>query len=155
MIILSYHQIFIFSFYQNTKWLKSFSVPSLGFRHILSRLPPRQGSLPQNKRIRGNNFLRRTCQWRSNLPGSSKTLVSWKQKLTSKKFEIWKMKSCKSSETRFAKVSRRSELCSGGKRPFEISNKIQNSRNVNSWTKKQTCWRANHTENFDVGLPPY
>ena len=42
----------------NTKWLKSFSVPSLGFRHILSRLPPRQGSLPKNKRIRGNNFLR-------------------------------------------------------------------------------------------------
>ena len=36
-------------------------------------------------------------------------------------FQRRKMKSCKSSETRFAKVSRRSELCSGGKRPFEIS----------------------------------
>ena len=31
------------------------------------------------------------------------------------------MKSCKSSETRFAKVSRRSEPCSRGKRPFKVS----------------------------------
>ena len=38
------------------------------------------------------------------------------------------MKSCKSSETRFAKVSRRSEPCSGGKRPFEVSKKNRNSR---------------------------
>ena len=38
------------------------------------------------------------------------------------------MKNCKLSETRFAKVSRRSELCSGGKRPFEVSKKVLNSR---------------------------
>ena len=38
------------------------------------------------------------------------------------------MKNCKSSETRFAKVSRRSELCSRGKRPFEILKKNRNSR---------------------------
>ena len=31
------------------------------------------------------------------------------------------MKRCKSSETRFAKVSCRSELCSRGKRPSEVS----------------------------------
>ena len=34
-----------------------------------------------------------------------------------------KIKSCKSSETHFAKVSRRSEPCSRGKRPFEVSKK--------------------------------
>ena len=39
-----------------------------------------------------------------------------------------KMKSCKSSETRFPKVSRRSELCSTGKPPFEVSEKNWNSR---------------------------
>ena len=33
------------------------------------------------------------------------------------------MKCCKSSETRFAKVSRRLEPCSGVKGPFEVSNK--------------------------------
>ena len=33
------------------------------------------------------------------------------------------MKSCKSSETRFAKVSRRPEPCSRGKRPFKVSQK--------------------------------
>ena len=42
-----------------------------------------------------------------------------------------KMKSCKSSETRFAKVSRRSEPCSGGKRPFEISKKFRKRRAKN------------------------
>ena len=45
-----------------------------------------------------------------------------------KKYQRQKMKICKSSETRFAKVSRRSEICSGGKRPFEVSNKNRNSR---------------------------
>ena len=35
-------------------------------------------------------------------------------------FRRRKMKCCKSSETRFPKVSRRSEPSSGGKRPFEI-----------------------------------
>ena len=48
-----------------------------------------------------------------------------------KKIQRRKIKSCKSSETRFAKVSRRSELCSGGKRPFEISKKIRKRRAEN------------------------
>ena len=38
------------------------------------------------------------------------------------------MKNCKSFETRFAKASRRSELCSRGKRPFGVSAKNRNSR---------------------------
>ena len=38
------------------------------------------------------------------------------------------MKTCKSPETRFPKVSRRSEPCSRGKRPFEVSKKNRNSR---------------------------
>ena len=49
--------------------------------HILSRLPLRQGSLPKNKGTLGNNFLRRTCWWRSEIHSSSKTPVSWKQKI--------------------------------------------------------------------------
>ena len=81
-----YHIFVIRSPYHTTNWLKSFSVPSQGFRHILSRLPLLQGSLPQNKWTTGNNFLRPTCQWRSNLPSSSKAPVSWKQKLTCKDF---------------------------------------------------------------------
>ena len=48
--------------------------------------------------------------------------------LSKKFFQRRKMKCCKSSETRFAKVSRRSEPCSGGKRPFEVSKKNRNSR---------------------------
>ena len=43
-------------FHPNTKWLKSFLVPGPGFRHKLSRLPLRQGSLPKNKPTSGNNF---------------------------------------------------------------------------------------------------
>ena len=106
VVVWDYHSV-IFSWYQynivlsyhhETKWLKSFLVPSLGFRHILSRLPPRQGSLPKNKRIRGNNFLRRTCQWRSNLPSSSKTPVSWKQKLTCKDFSNFLANFCSGVE---------------------------------------------------------
>ena len=42
------------------------------------------------------------------------------QKRFSKNFGRRKIKSCKSSETCFPKVSRRSEPSSGGKRPFEI-----------------------------------
>ena len=50
-------------------------------------------------------------------------------KISSKKhFRRRTMKSCKLSKTRFAKVSRRSEPCSGGKRPFEVSNKKIASR---------------------------
>ena len=118
----------ISSYYHNTKWLKSFSVPSLGCRHILSRLPLLQGSLPKNKGTSGNNFLRRTCQRGKKNGSSSKTSFFGKKnstpkifekKLSKKKIRRRKMKSCKSSETRFAKVSRRSEPCSGGKRPFE------------------------------------
>ena len=43
--------VILSSYYHNTKWLKSFSVPSLGFQHILSHLPLLQGSLPKNKAI--------------------------------------------------------------------------------------------------------
>ena len=79
VIIFFYHHMIILSSNHNTKWLKSFSVPSLGFRHILSRLPLLQGSLPKNKLTTGNNFLRRICQRRSNLRSSSKTPVCWKK----------------------------------------------------------------------------
>ena len=48
-------------FHPNTKWLKSFSVPGQGKKHILSLLPLQQGSLPKNKGTSGNNFLRRSC----------------------------------------------------------------------------------------------
>ena len=51
-----------------------------------------------------------------------------KKKKPKKKIQRRKMKNCKSSETCFAEVSRRSELCSGGKRPFEVSKKNRNSR---------------------------
>ena len=44
-----------------------------------------------------------------------------------KKLFSIEMKNCKSSETHFAKVSHRSKLFSGGKRPFEVSKKIRNS----------------------------
>ena len=40
-------------------------------------------------------------------------------------FRRRKMKCSKSSETRFPKVSRRSEPSSRGKRPFEVSKKIR------------------------------
>ena len=81
---VAFFVVILLSYYRNTKWLKSFSVPSLGFQHILNRLPLLQGSLPKNKWTIGNNFCRPTCQWHSNLPSSSKTPVSWKQKLTCK-----------------------------------------------------------------------
>ena len=136
-IISSYHHIRISSFHHITKWLKSFLVPSPGFRHILSRLPLLQGSLPKNKGSWGNNFLRRICWGGSKSHSSSKTSPFQKKngprrflqkKNPKKKFRRRKMKNCKSSETRFAKVSRRSEPCSGGKRPFEVSKKNRNSR---------------------------
>ena len=79
MIISSYHHIIVLSPDHNTKWLKSFSVPSLGCRHILSRLPLLQGSLPKNKGTSGNNFLRRTCQRGKKNRSSSKTPFSWKK----------------------------------------------------------------------------
>ena len=40
-------------------------------------------------------------------------------------FRRRKMKSCKSAETRFAKVSRRSEICLAVERPFEVSKSIE------------------------------
>ena len=113
----------------NAKWLKSFSVPSQGFRHILSSLPLRQGSLPKNKWTTGNNFS--TSQRGKKMVAPPKPHF-FEKKSTPKIFEKIlsnfffrrrKMKSCKSSETRFAKVSRRSELCSRGKRPFKVSQK--------------------------------
>ena len=117
-------------FHPNTKWLKSFLVPGPLFRHKLSRLPLRQGSLPKNKPTSGNNFWRRICQWRSKIPGSSETPVSWKKKSSTKIFwkknhpklffRCRKMKRWESSETRFGQVSRRSEPSSRGKRPFKV-----------------------------------
>ena len=121
-------------FHPNTKWLKSFLVPGPLFRHKLSRLPLRQGSLPKNKPTSGNNFWRRICWWRSKIPGSSETPVSWKKnrvpKFFGKKssktfFRCRKMKRWESSETRFGQVSRRSEPSSGGKRPFKVCENFQ------------------------------
>ena len=97
---------------------------------ILSRLPLLQGSLPKNKGTSGNNFSRRTCQRGKKNRSSSKTSIFGKKNATPKIFEKIlskkfvrrrKMKSCKSSETRFAKVSQRSEPCSRGKRSFKVS----------------------------------
>ena len=131
--IASYHHIIIVSFNHNTKWFKSFLVPSQGQKHILSRLPLRQGSLPKNKGSSGNNFLRRICQRGSKIHSSSKTSLFWKKigpeifgqiLFPEKNIQRRKMKICKSSETRFAKVWRLSELCSSGKRPFEVSKKV-------------------------------
>ena len=130
IITISCFHIIILSSDHNTKWLKSFLVPSQRFRHILSRLPLLQGSLPKNKGSSGNDFLRRICQRGLKIHSPSKTSLLWTKKSTPKIlaknssqffFQRRKMKSCKSSETRFAKVSRRSELCSRGKRPFEVS----------------------------------
>ena len=106
--------------------------PSLGFRHILNHLPLRQGSLPKDKGTSGNNFLRRICQRGSKINSSSKTSLFQNknrprnflhQFFSRIFFRRRKMKNCKSSETRFAKVSRRSELCSGvnGRSNFQKS----------------------------------
>ena len=130
IMISSYHNI-MWSWHHNTEWLKSFLVPSPGFRHILSRLPLLQGSLLKNKGSWGNNFLRRICWGGSKSHSSSKTSPfqkkKWPPKIFAKKKQKQnrrrKTKNCKSSETRFAKVSRRSELCSRGKRPFKVSKK--------------------------------
>ena len=118
-------------FDHNTKGLKSFSVPSLGFRHILNHLPLLQGSLPKNKGSSRNNFLLPTCQWRSEIIAPPKRQFLEQKNWTLDKmfvqinFQRRKMKTCKSPETRFPKVSRRSEPCSGGKRPFQVSKKIE------------------------------
>ena len=48
------------------------------------------------------------------------------------------MKSCKSSETRFAKVWRRSEPCSTGKRPFEVSKKNERTNERTNGTNERT-----------------
>ena len=67
------------------------------------------------------------CHWRSSPRSSSKTPVCWKNKFNPETclpilfFRRRKMKCSKSSETRFPKVSCRSELCSRGQRPFEFS----------------------------------
>ena len=47
-----------------------------------------------------------------------------RQKLIEKIFRRQKIESCKSSETRFAEVSRRSEPCSRGKRTFEVRRRL-------------------------------
>ena len=75
--MLSCNHIIILWSNRTTKWLKSFLVPSRGGKHILSRLPLRQGSLPKNKGTSGNNFLRRTCQRGLEIHGSSKTSHFW------------------------------------------------------------------------------
>ena len=122
--------------------LKSFSVLSQDFRHKLSRLPLRQGSLPKSKPTSGNNFLRRICQWRSKVSGSSKSPVSWKKvrvsnlfvkKSSNLFFRCRKMKRWESSETRFPKVSRRSEPSSGGKRTDEKTKNFRVDETWKSW----------------------
>ena len=72
-------------------------MPSQGRKHILSRLPLRQGSLPKSKGTLGNNFSRRICQWRFQPRSSSKTPLSWKKNRTlekkiQKKFRVEKWK---------------------------------------------------------------
>ena len=124
--------------------LKSFSVLSQDFRHKLSRLPLRQGSLPKSKPTSGNNFLRRICQWRSKVSGSSKSPVSWKNKFRVSKFFVKnssklffrcrKMKRWESSETRFPKVWGRTEPSSGGKRPFKV---LQNFNFVRCFRRRK------------------
>ena len=107
--------------------LKSFLAPKPFQNYKPPLLPLLQGSLPKNKGSWGNNFWRRICQRGSKIHSSSKTPLFWKNHWFRKKvfpkkvFRHQKMKSCKSSETRFAKVSRRSEPCSRGKRPFKVS----------------------------------
>ena len=69
-------------------------MPSQGRKHILSRLPLRQGSLPKSKGTLGNNFSRRICQWRVRPRSSSKTPLSWKKKSNPQKnfrVEKWKI----------------------------------------------------------------
>ena len=85
-VILSYYHIIILSPDHNTKWLKSFLVPSQGFRHILSHLPLLQGSLPKNKGSSGNNFLRRISHCGSEIHSSSKTPLFQKKSWPPKKF---------------------------------------------------------------------
>ena len=126
IILWSYYHIITRSLDHDTKWWKSFLVPRHGVGHVLSRLPLRQGTLPKNKRTTGNNFWRRICQWLSNHRSSPKTPINWLyakfvlEKHRQTFFRRRKMKRCKSSETCFPKVSRRSEPSSRGKRPFEI-----------------------------------
>ena len=72
--------------HHNTKWLKSFSMPSQGQKHISSLLPPLQGSLPKNKGSSGNNFSRRIWQRGSKIHSSSKTSLFLKKKSTPKIF---------------------------------------------------------------------
>ena len=71
-----YHMI-ILSPDHSTKWLKSFSVPSPGPKHVLGCLPLRQGSLPKNKQTTGNNFWRRICQRGLKIRSPSKTSLFW------------------------------------------------------------------------------
>ena len=127
----------------NTKWFKSVLALSQGPKHKSSCLPHRQGSLPKNKGTSGNNFLRRICHCGSEIHSSSKTPLfqkkSWPRKFFSQNFarnffRRRKMKNCKLSETRFPKVSRRSEPCSRGKRSFEVSKK---KSKLASWLSKR------------------
>ena len=83
-IISSYYHIIMLWSHQR---VKSFLVPSQRCRHILGRLPRRQGTLPKNKGSSGNEFSRRICQRGLKIHSSSKTLHSWKQKSTPKIFE--------------------------------------------------------------------
>ena len=129
---------------RNTKWLQFFLVPSPGFRHILIHLLLLQGSLPKNKGSPGNNFSRRICQRGSKIHSSSKKSLlsknSWipKNKKFQKSFRRRKMKNCKSSETRFAEVSCRSEPSSRGKRTNEKTNERRTNERTNERTSVRT-----------------
>ena len=67
----------------------------------------------------------RACNAQTSVAPSKHLFIDFTSKCFCEKlmkifFRRQKMKCCKSSETRFPKVSRRSEPSSGGKRPFEI-----------------------------------
>ena len=55
-----------------------------------------------------------------------KTAEIFRKNLVEKFFRRQKIENCKSFETRFAEVSRRSELCLGGERSFEVRHRRPN-----------------------------
>ena len=86
-----------------------------------------EASYRSEKYIQGNEFWRRTCLY----PLLLGQIFQKKQFFKKMRVRIcffrrrfffwrWKIESCKSSETRFPKVSRQSEPSSGGKRSFKI-----------------------------------
>ena len=128
---------------KKSTWLKSFSVPSQRFRHILNRLPLLQGSLPKNKGSWGNNFLRRICWGGSKSHSSSKTSPFQK----------------KNGPRRF--LQKKIQRKNFGVEKRKIANHLKrilpkfradrsHPRGVNGRTKKQTKFAS--TKNFRVAV---